>query len=88
MPTNLPINVFTNVKIEQTLVGDQYLCRVYIGGEKLHEVVNSVPMEYNDVTTYASDPWTLTADAVIRNLMFGKSFYLSTLYFHWNDTRH
>ena len=56
-PDQPPVGVWTYIQISQTLEGERYMYRMFIGGEEVHAVENTEPREFQDVKVYASNPW-------------------------------
>ena len=63
-------NVWTKIRVQQRLVNSKYIYSVYINDNQYHTVENTTPISLYNVKVYASDPWSGTPKAVIRNFRF------------------
>lgn len=67
----LPRDVFTNVKVTQTLISkNHYKFAIAIEGDEVHSVINNNALEFENVKIYASNPWQPPAKAIIKNVKF------------------
>ena len=66
---DFPLNNWIKVKVEQTEVDGNAMYRVYLDNEKVHEVVNTQPAEFDNVKVYVSDKWYNAQEGKIRNLI-------------------
>ncbi|XP_047145312.1 uncharacterized protein LOC105849748 isoform X1 [Hydra vulgaris] len=64
----LPLNVWSNIKIEQTLKNSAYVYAIYINGSIQYEIENKDPRQFKDVKVYISDPWYTAHDGDIKEL--------------------
>ena len=53
-PNQAQLNTYTNVQISQRLENGKYMYRIYIDGERTHEVENTQPKDFTDVKVYVS----------------------------------
>ena len=65
---NLPLNVYHNIKIKQTL--DKYNFSIELNGELLHSVENTNAQEFHNVSIYSGHGFLPAAKAFIKNLIY------------------
>ena len=73
-----PLNVWTEVEINQAKTGSKHMFSLIIGGETLAFMENNDPREFSDVQVFASSPWNVAQAGSIRgfkieNMMPGES---------------
>jgi len=71
MTDPIPVDSWTLVTIQQVLVGYEYVHTIAINTVVVNEVVNEIPLTFDDVTIWGSDPYHTTSAANIRNFQFG-----------------
>ncbi|XP_065652529.1 uncharacterized protein LOC136079840 [Hydra vulgaris] len=64
----LPLNVWSSIKIEQTLKDRAYVYAIYVNGSIQYEIENKDPRQFKDVKVYISDPWYTAHDGDIKEL--------------------
>ena len=68
---DLPMNVFTNIQMRQTLsIDGVYIFTVAVNGKSIWEVINGDAKDWSDVKVYLSSPWYPPANAYIQNFKF------------------
>ncbi|XP_065681608.1 uncharacterized protein LOC100199805 isoform X2 [Hydra vulgaris] len=65
-----PINldIWSNIRISQFYNGSFYVYTIILNEECVHTQVNNKPESFSDVKVYASDPWSIAQDGLIKNL--------------------
>lgn len=72
----LILNQYTKVEIKQHQLSDgKFRLEIKIGGESVHSVINDKARFFGNVKVYRSDPWYPTANALIKNLVYGNLPY-------------
>ena len=71
-----PKNKWVMVKVSQVKMGNDYVYKVEVDGNKVKKVNNAKPMEFENVTVYVSDPWHDAPLGSIRNLIIKGKFLL------------
>ncbi|XP_065652538.1 uncharacterized protein LOC136079842 isoform X2 [Hydra vulgaris] len=64
----LPLNVWSSIRIEQTLKNSAYVYAIYVNGSIQYEIENKDPRQFKDVKVYISDPWYTAHDGDIKEL--------------------
>ncbi|XP_065652528.1 meprin A subunit alpha isoform X5 [Hydra vulgaris] len=64
----LPLNVWSSIKIEQTLKNRAYVYAIYVNGSIQCEIENKDPRQFKDIKVYISDPWYTAHDGDIKEL--------------------
>ena len=59
-----------DVLIQQVLEENKYLYQIIINNLKVHEVENTQPQTYENVTMYVSDPWSYEQPGYLIGLQF------------------
>nr|XP_047137903.1 uncharacterized protein LOC100212432 [Hydra vulgaris] len=67
--TPLPLNDWSHIEISQQLENNIYIYKIQLNGENVFSEVNSQPKSFDNVKVYASDPWYLAQDGLIKNLV-------------------
>ena len=65
----LSLNQWTRIEVGQQQKDGDFIYSISMGGQELHSVVNTRPMEFTGVKVYASNPWFTAQPGAIRNLM-------------------
>ena len=70
-PNDISREEWTKIIIEQIERDSKIIYRIEINGETVHEVENTTPTEFRDMTLYAADPWHgQQANANLRHLIY------------------
>jgi len=67
---NLPIHKFTHIQISQEFrhKTNDYWFVVYIEEKLVHQIKNTKPVVFDSVKVYMSDPWYMSANALLKNV--------------------
>ncbi|XP_065656161.1 uncharacterized protein LOC100212432 isoform X5 [Hydra vulgaris] len=65
----LPLNNWSHIEISQQLENNIYIYKIQLNGENVFSEVNTQPKSFDNVKVYASDPWYLAQDGLIKNLV-------------------
>ena len=63
-----PVGEWTSIEVSQELFGSEYIYTITIADKNVFEVINTKPLEVDNVKVYASSPWNTARKGFIRNL--------------------
>ena len=73
---SLALNQYTKVEVRQHQLNDgRFQLEIKIGGESVHTAINDKARFFGNVKVYRSDLWYPTANALIKNLVYGNLPY-------------
>ena len=66
----LPINIWTTIKVSQELNNlGRYIIKLNVGGRDVFLLENEIPRNFSNVKVYASDPWHAPQPGFIRDIV-------------------
>ena len=63
-----PVGEWTSIEVSQELFGSEYIYSITIADKNVFEMINTKPLEVDNVKVYAGSPWNTARKGFIRDL--------------------